>query len=80
MKEERTFGEYLRSRRLKADLSIRELASRSGISVSVLCNLELNNHAPKLPTLEKLATVFVESVPMFLRRYYSARRSKKEND
>ncbi len=80
MKEKRTFGEYLSLRRLKANLTIRELSSRSGLSATLICNLELNNYAPRLPTLEKLAFVFGEGVPMFLRRFYSSQRSPKKKE
>jgi transcriptional regulator with XRE-family HTH domain len=50
---------------------LREIAIRSGLSTTVLFNIERGISEPKLSSIEKLARGFGESVKRFLGKYYS---------
>ena len=51
----KTFGEYLRELRAKADLSLREVASKIGVSAAFLSDVELGRRFPSEDTLALLA-------------------------
>lgn len=58
-----TLGGYLRELREKAGLSQQGLASRAGLSISIVSQLERDvGGDPRISTLRKLAKVF--AVPM----------------
>jgi transcriptional regulator with XRE-family HTH domain len=52
----RTFGEKLRFHRESRGLSLKELASRAGISVGILSQVERGINSPSLRTLSKVRT------------------------
>lgn len=66
-----TIGEYLRSRRLEAGLTFRELSLRSGMSTTLLYNIESAKTEPKLRHIEQLSKALRESPVKLLRKYYS---------
>jgi ribosome-binding protein aMBF1 (putative translation factor) len=51
----RSFGEKLRAARVKARLSQEELAYRGGVNRTLVGQLELGRHSPRLDTVIKLA-------------------------
>jgi transcriptional regulator with XRE-family HTH domain len=63
-------GKYVRSRRVEAGLTLRQLSSCTGLTSTLLYNVECGISDPKFTTLEKLANGFGESLPKFLRRFY----------
>jgi transcriptional regulator with XRE-family HTH domain len=67
-------GEYVRSRRLKGNLTLRQLSDLSGLSPTLIFNLETGKSDPKLGSIEKVAIAFGQSVPLFLGRFYSRQR------
>lgn len=63
-----TFGEKLRQLREEHDLSLRELASRVGVSAAFLSDVELGRRFPsseKLSSLAKKLKVSVEELRQF---------------
>lgn len=58
-------GEYIRELRDKADLSLRELAEKVGVSAAFLSDVELGRRFPKEENLKKIALVFGVSVAEF---------------
>ena len=71
MSRRTTIGEYLRSRRIEAGLTFRELSVLSGMSTTLLFNIESAKTEPKLRHIEQLASAFGESPAKLLRKYYS---------
>lgn len=71
MSDRTTIGEYLRSRRIKAGLTFRYLSLRSGISTTLLYNIESGKTEPKLRHIEQLSKALGESPIKLLRKYYS---------
>jgi Predicted transcriptional regulator with C-terminal CBS domains len=67
-----SFGRYVRSRRTKAGLTLRELSLLSGLTSTLIFNLEAGVD-PRLNSLERLARAFKESPEQFLRKYYSGK-------
>ena len=67
----KNIGAYVRARRLKAGLTLRGLCSLTGVSTSMLCDMECGRRDPKLSVIEKIAVGLGESVPKFLSRFYS---------
>jgi transcriptional regulator with XRE-family HTH domain len=59
---------------MKAGFTFRQLSKLSGLSATLLFNLESGNHDPKLSSIENLASAFGESVTKFLRGFYSRQR------
>ena len=55
-------GGRLRERRSAAGLTLKQLATRTGLSVSLISQIELGKSAASMSTLHKLATAL--SVPM----------------
>jgi len=64
-------GKYVRSRRLKAGISFRELSRRSGLTSTTIFNIESGKSEPKFSAVERLAQAFGQSTVAFLRGYYS---------
>ena len=69
-------GQYVRSRRERAGLTIRGLSDLSGLSTTLIFNIEAGMTDPKLGYVEKLAKAFKESPMTFLGEYYSAQRQR----
>ncbi len=69
-------GEYIRYRRIKAQMTIRELAQRAGMTSTLLFNIESGKGEPMLRSVEKIARGFGESEISFLKRFYSQRKRK----
>ena len=61
-----TFGEYIRTQRKLAKLSLRELAARAEISNAYLSQLERGRHAPSVRVMKSLADAFNLSVETML--------------
>lgn len=60
------FGEFIRTQRRLAKLSLRQLAAASEISDAYLSQLERGLHAPSMRVLKSLADAFGMSPTMFL--------------
>ncbi len=71
-------GEYVRYRRIKAQMTIRELAQRAGMTSTLLFNIESEKSEPKLGSVEKIARGFGESEISFLGKFYARRRSRRK--
>lgn len=54
----KTLGEFIRSKRDEADLSLRELARELEITPPFLSDIELGKRYPSEPVMEKLANYF----------------------
>ena len=65
------FGRYIRSRRVNAGLTFRELSALSGLTPTLTFSIEKGLTEPRLTTIEKLARGFGESALEFLGQYYS---------
>jgi transcriptional regulator with XRE-family HTH domain len=63
-------GKYVRSRRVQAGLTLRQLSGPTGLTSTLPYNVECGISDPKFTTLEKLANGFVQLLPKFLRRFY----------
>lgn len=50
-----TLGQRVRTRRKAADLTIEQLAHRSGVTLSTVRRVELDKHVPRIETLSKIA-------------------------
>lgn len=61
-------GEYIRELRDRADLSLRELADKVGVSAAFLSDVELGRRFPKEENLKKLASELGVSVAEFDKR------------
>jgi transcriptional regulator with XRE-family HTH domain len=61
------FARYLANQRAKRKWSLRELASRSGISLTRLWNYEQGNHSPNLTALAKMARAFKMPLSRFIK-------------
>lgn len=72
----KNIGEYIRFRRLKDGMTIRELAGLARMTSTLLFNIESGKNDPKLNSVEKIARGFGESEISFLRRFYSQRKRK----
>ncbi len=55
-------GRRIRAKRTEAELTLKQLANRTGLSVSLISQIELGKSAASMSTLHKLATAL--SVPM----------------
>jgi transcriptional regulator with XRE-family HTH domain len=60
------FGEFIKTQRRLAKLSLRQLAAASEISDAYLSQLERGLHAPSMRVLKSLADAFGMSPTMFL--------------
>ena len=63
----REFARHLRKQRQKQNWSLRQMAERSGISLTRLWNYEQGNHSPNLTALIKLAGAFKLSLSKFVK-------------
>lgn len=63
----REFARHLRKQRQKQNWSLRQMAERSGISLTRLWNYEQGNHSPNLTALIKLAGAFKLSLSRFVK-------------
>lgn len=50
-----TFGEKLKDLRKKRNLTIKELAEKSGVTAVSICNYENGHHKPNLVNIQKLS-------------------------
>jgi transcriptional regulator with XRE-family HTH domain len=66
-------GQYVRSRRRKAGLTLRELSRRTGVTATRIFNLEAGKSDPTFSAVEKIAEGFGQSLIAFLRGFYSQR-------
>lgn len=56
----RTFGEYVKEKRLARELSLRRFADQLGISPVYMCNIEKNrNPAPSESVLDRMAVLLL---------------------
>lgn len=62
----KTLGRRLREERRRAGLSLRALASRSGLSTTTVHQIEIGRGSPSLATLHALATTLGVALPSLL--------------
>ncbi|MDT8068256.1 MAG: helix-turn-helix transcriptional regulator [Terriglobia bacterium] len=72
----KNIGEYIRFRRIKEGMTIRELAGLAGMTSTLLFNIESGKNDPKLKSVEKIAMGFGEPEMKFLGRFYGQRRHR----
>jgi ribosome-binding protein aMBF1 (putative translation factor) len=58
-------GARLRERRTEAGLTLKQLANRTGLSVSLISQIELGKSAASMSTLHKLATALQVKMTFF---------------
>ena len=58
-------GRRLRERRTAASLTLKQLANRTGLSVSLISQIELGKSAASMSTLHKLATALQVKMTYF---------------
>jgi transcriptional regulator with XRE-family HTH domain len=58
-------GRRLRERRTLAELTLKQLANRTGLSVSLISQIELGKSAASMSTLHKLATALQVKMTYF---------------
>ena len=70
---EMAIGRELRGFRRKQEVTVAELANRTGLSIGMLSKIENGNTSPSLKTLQTLATALSLPISSFFRRF-DARR------
>ena len=70
---EMAIGRELRGFRRKQEVTVAELANRTGLSIGMLSKIENGNTSPSLKTLQTLATALSLPITSFFRRF-DARR------
>lgn len=63
-----TRGEAMRSVRIKAGLSLEELAERAGVQKNTIGRIERNEHIGRIDTIELLADVLCISIDEYIGR------------
>jgi ribosome-binding protein aMBF1 (putative translation factor) len=58
-------GKRLRGKRTEAKLTLKQLANRTGLSVSLISQIELGKSAASMSTLHKLATALLVRMTFF---------------
>lgn len=61
-----TISQHLNDHRQKSGLRLKDLAERTGLSVSYLSDLERGRTQPPLKTLERIATAYGKSINDFI--------------
>lgn len=62
-------GRNIKEERLNRGLTQKEIADRSGLSTSYICDIEVGRTNPSLKTLENLSIVLDVSIEKLLKQY-----------
>ena len=70
---EMAIGRELRAHRRKQEITVAELASKTGLSIGMLSKIENGNTSPSLTTLQTLANALRVPITGFFRRFEESR-------